>query len=50
MLVEDGGREVGVRETTPMSAERQQLALAEAMSFGIGMEVFVEGGFRSRLV
>jgi hypothetical protein len=45
MLVEDGGREVGVRETTPMSAERQQLALAEAMSFGIGMEVFVEGGF-----
>ena len=45
MLVEDGGREVGVRETTPMAAERQQLALAEAMSFGIGMEVFVEGGF-----
>lgn len=45
MLVEDGGREVGVRETTPMRPERAQLALAEAMSFGIGMEVFVEGGF-----
>jgi hypothetical protein len=45
MLVEDGGREVGVRETNPMSAAREQLALAEAMSFGVGMEVFVEGGF-----
>ncbi len=45
MLVEDGGREVGVRETTPMRPERAQLALAEAMSFGIGMEVFVEGAF-----
>jgi hypothetical protein len=45
MLVEDGGREVGQRETTPMPAERQQLALAEAMSFGVGMEVFVEGAF-----
>lgn len=45
MLVEDGGREVGQRETTPMSPERQQLALAEAMSFGVGMEVFVEGAF-----
>ena len=45
MLVEDGGREVGVRETNPMSPEREQLALAEAMSFGVSMEVFVEGGF-----
>jgi hypothetical protein len=45
MLVEDGGREVGVRETNSMPAEREQLALAEAMSFGVGMEVFVEGGF-----
>ncbi|MGA3325112.1 MAG: alpha-amylase family protein [Terriglobia bacterium] len=45
MLVEDGGREVGVRETTPMSPERQQLALAEATSFGVGLEVFVEGAF-----
>jgi hypothetical protein len=44
-LVEDGGREVGVRETNSMPAEREQLALAEAMSFGIGLEVFVEGGF-----
>ena len=45
MLVEDGGREVGQRETTPMAAERQQLALAEAMSFGVSMELFVEGAF-----
>jgi hypothetical protein len=45
MLVEDGGREVGVRETTPMAAERQQLALAEAMSFGVSMELFSEGAF-----
>ncbi len=49
MLVEDGGREVGVRETTPMRPERFQLALAEAMSFGIGMEVFVEGAFQRGL-
>ncbi len=45
MLVEDSGREVGVRETTPMRPERAQPALAEAMSFDIGMEVFVEGAF-----
>jgi hypothetical protein len=45
MLVEDGGREVGQRETHPMPAGRAQLALAEAMSFGVGMEVFVEGAF-----
>jgi hypothetical protein len=45
MLVEDGGREVGQRETTPMAAERQQLALAEAMSFGVSMELFSEGAF-----
>jgi hypothetical protein len=28
-----------------MAAERQQLALAEAMSFDVGMEAFVEGAF-----
>jgi hypothetical protein len=28
-----------------MAAQRQQLALAEAMSFGAGMEVYVEGSF-----
>ena len=44
-MIEDGGREIGQRETTPMSPARQQLALAEAMSFGIGMELFVEGAF-----
>jgi len=44
-MIEDGHREVGVRETTPMSPERHKLALAEAMMFGISMELFVEGGF-----
>jgi hypothetical protein len=28
-----------------MPAQRERLALAEAMSFGVSMEVFVEGGF-----
>jgi len=45
VMIEDGGREVGVRETTPMSAERHKLALAEAMMYGISMELFVEGSF-----
>lgn len=44
-MIEDGHREAGVRETTPMSPERHKLALAEAMMFGISMELFVEGGF-----
>ena len=44
-LVEDGHRETGERETTPMSGERHKLALAEAMMFGISMELFVEGAF-----
>jgi hypothetical protein len=48
-MIEDGGRESGARETTPMSPARQQLALAEAMSFGIGMELFVEGAFAQGL-
>lgn len=45
VMVEDGGRETGVRETTPMSAARHKLALAEAMMYGISMELFVEGSF-----
>ncbi len=49
VMIEDGGREVGVRETTPMSAPRHQLALAEAMMYGIAMELFVEGSFANRL-
>jgi len=44
-MIEDGHREVGVRETTPMSGPRHKLALAEAMMFGISMELFIEGGF-----
>jgi len=48
-MIEDGGREVGERETAPMSPTRHQLALAEAMSFGIGMELFVEGAFAQGL-
>ena len=48
-MIEDGGRETGQRETTPMSPARHQLALAEAMSFGIGMELFVEGAFAQGL-
>lgn len=48
-MIEDGGREVGQRETTPMSPARHQLALAEAMSFGISMELFVEGAFAEGL-
>jgi hypothetical protein len=49
VMIEDGGREIGQRETTPMSPPRQQLALAEAMSFSIGMELFVEGAFAQGL-
>jgi hypothetical protein len=45
VMVEDGGREVGQRETTPMSPARHKLALAEAMMYGISMELFVEGAF-----
>jgi hypothetical protein len=45
VMIEDGGRETGVRETTPMSAARHKLALAEAMMYGISMELFLEGGF-----
>jgi hypothetical protein len=45
VMIEDGGRETGQRETTPMPAERHKLALAEAMMYGISMELFVEGAF-----
>ncbi len=45
VMIEDGEREVGQRETTPMSAARHKLALAEAMMYGISMELFVEGSF-----
>ena len=45
VMIEDGGRETGVRETTPMSAARHKLALAEAGMYGISMELFVEGAF-----
>jgi hypothetical protein len=48
-MIEDGGRETGERETTPMSATRYQLALAETMSFSISMELFVEGAFAQGL-
>jgi hypothetical protein len=49
VMIEDGGRETGVRETTPMSASRHKLALAEAMMYGISMELFVEGSFADGL-
>jgi len=45
VMIEDGGRETGVRETTPMSAARHKIALAEGMMHGISMELFVEGSF-----
>lgn len=44
-MIEDGSREAGVRETTPMSPERHKLALAEGMMFSVSMELFVEGAF-----
>jgi hypothetical protein len=48
-LVEDGHREYGSRLTSHMSPQRQQLALAEAMSFGVAEEVFVEDAFATEL-
>ena len=50
MLIEDGEREVSERLITPMSPARHQLALAEAMSFGISLELFVEGAFAQGLI
>ena len=48
-LVEDGHREYGSRLTNPMSPQRQELALAEAMSFGVAEELFVEDAFATEL-
>ncbi|MGH9328321.1 MAG: hypothetical protein ACRD2B_16760 [Terriglobia bacterium] len=48
-LVEDGRREYGTRETRQMSPARQQLALAEARSFNVAEEMFVEDAFATGL-
>jgi hypothetical protein len=48
-LVEDGRREFGAREAKPMSPQRQQLAMAEAMSFGAANELFVEDSLATAL-
>ncbi len=48
-LVEDGRHEFGAREAKPMSPERQQLAMAEAMSFGAANELFVEDALATAL-
>ncbi len=47
--IESRMREVGWPETDVMSAERQQLVLAENMMFGAANETFVEGAFAQRL-
>jgi hypothetical protein len=47
--IESRMREVGWPETDVMSAERQQLVLAENMMFSIANETFVEGAFAYRL-
>jgi hypothetical protein len=48
-LVEDGRREFGQREAKPMSPQRRQLALAEAISFGVADELFVEDALATGL-
>ncbi len=48
-LVEDGRREFGQREAKAMSPQRQQLAMAEAMSFGVADELFVEDALATGL-
>ncbi len=48
-FVEDGHREYGSRLTHSMSPRRQELALAEAMSFGVSEELFVEDAFATQL-
>ena len=50
VMIESNFREVGVRETTFMRPERQQLATAEPMMFGIGNEAFVELRFANDLL
>jgi hypothetical protein len=49
VMIESRLREVGVPETDVMSAERQQLVLAENMMFSAANETFVEGAFAYRL-
>jgi hypothetical protein len=44
VIIEAGRREHAERMVGLMSAPRSQLALAEAMMFGIGYELYVEGG------
>jgi hypothetical protein len=48
--IESRMREVGWPETDVMSAERQQLVLAENMMFSTANETFVEGAFAYRLM
>jgi Glycosyl hydrolase family 66 len=48
-LVEDGRREFGHREAKAMSPARRQLAMAEAMSFGVADELFVEDALANEL-
>lgn len=48
-LVEDGRREYAERLSTPMSPTRQELALAEAMSFGVAEELYVEDALATGL-
>jgi Glycosyl hydrolase family 66 len=48
-LVEDGQREYGEREAKAMSPGRRQLAMAEAMSFGVADELFVEDALATGL-
>jgi hypothetical protein len=48
-LVEDGRREFGQREAKAMSPKRRQLAMAEAMSFGVADELFVEDALATAL-
>jgi hypothetical protein len=45
VIIENGQREHGVRETTPMSARRHQLSLAESMMFSAASALFVDGAF-----
>ena len=49
VVIESNLREVGMRETAFMGPERQQLATAEPMMFGIGNEAFVELRFANDL-
>ena len=50
VMVEAGRREHDERMVSLMSPARSQLALAEAMMFGIGYELYVEGGPAHQLI